>query len=228
MDSLALTTGLWFYACVSCPICERRKPKRFCPAKGEKICAPCCGAEREVTIDCPSDCPYLIAARRYEEEHRKPVPPEEVPYPDAEFSSDLIHERRAVVSGLAYHVLKAATENPGITDADALAALGALAETYRTLGTGIYYEKPPDALLPRTLYGELAHFLNEAKKQDAERTGFTTLKDTEIFYLLVFLLRVGRLRMNGRPRSRAYLDFLRAQFPRSAALEKEAPRIITP
>jgi hypothetical protein len=169
-----------------------------------------------------------VAARRYEEEHPRPVPPGEVPYPGAEFSSDLIHERRAIVSGLAYHILKAAVENPGLADGDALTALGALAETYRTLGTGIYYEKPPDATLPRALYGELAHFLGEVRKQEAESAGFATLKDTEIFHLLVFLLRVGRHRTNGRPRSRAYLDFLRAQFPRSAQLEKEAPRIITP
>ena len=40
---------------MSCPICEKRPPKRFCPAKGEKICAVCCGREREVTIDCPPD-----------------------------------------------------------------------------------------------------------------------------------------------------------------------------
>jgi hypothetical protein len=39
---------------------------------------------------------------------------------------------------------------------------------------------------------------------------------------------VGRHRTNGRVRSRAYLDFLRAQFPRAAELEKEAPRIIAP
>ncbi|MFQ5818139.1 MAG: hypothetical protein ACE5H2_09340, partial [Terriglobia bacterium] len=65
----------------SCPICQTRRAKRFCPGlstsrwagpatgeagTGESICAPCCGAEREVTIDCPSTCSYLIAARRYE------------------------------------------------------------------------------------------------------------------------------------------------------------------
>src|SRR5262249_16974412 len=43
---------------VSCPICEKRKGARFCPAKGEKICAICCGTEREVTIDCPVHCSY--------------------------------------------------------------------------------------------------------------------------------------------------------------------------
>jgi hypothetical protein len=213
---------------MSCPICEKRKPKRFCPARGEKICAVCCGTEREVTIDCPSDCAYLMAARRYEAEHPQPIAPEEVPYADVEISSDLIHERRAGVSGLSYHILKFALENRAVNDADALAALAALAETYRTLGTGLYYEKPPDAALPRGMYEMLAHFLDEYKKQESQRVGFATVKDAEVFHLLVFLLRVGRRQTNARPRARAFLDFLRAQFPRSAELQAEAPRIILP
>jgi hypothetical protein len=213
---------------VSCPICEKRKPKRFCPAKGEKICAVCCGVEREVTIDCPSDCPYLIAARRYEREHRKPLSPNDLPYPDLDFSMDLVHERSAAISGLGYTVLKFANENRATADSEALAALGALAETYRTLGTGIYYERPPEAPLPRALYGQLIEFLHEYKKQEAERTGFGGLKDSEVFYLLVFLLRIGRHETNGRPRSRAFLDFLRARFPRAAETEREASRIIVP
>jgi len=187
----------------------------------------CCGSKREVTIDCPSDCPYLIAARHYEDGHRKPVPPDQVPYPDVEFSADLVHEHRPVVSGLGYTILKFANENPSLADPDVLAGLGALAETYRTLGAGIYYEKTPDTALPRTLYTRLAEFLQEFKQQGTE-PGFTRLKDTEIFYLLVFLLRVGRHQTNGRPRSRAFLDFLRAQYPKAAELERTAPRIIIP
>ncbi len=213
---------------MSCPICEKRKPKRFCPAKGEKICAVCCGIEREVTIDCPSECPYLIAARRYEDEHRKPIAPEQVPYPDVQFPSDLIHERAAVLSGLGYSILQFGAENRSLNDAEVLEALGALAESYRTLVTGIYYERPPEAPLPHALYGQLAQFLLEFKKEDAQRTGLSSLKDSEAFHLLVFLLRVGKHEANGRPRSRAFLDFLRAQFPRAMELEREAPRIITP
>src|SRR5207245_10096949 len=53
---------------VSCPICDKRKPARFCPGKGETICSVCCGTEREVTIDCPSDCPYLVSSRHYDHE----------------------------------------------------------------------------------------------------------------------------------------------------------------
>lgn len=213
---------------MTCPICNKRKPKRFCPAKGEKICAVCCGTEREVTIDCPSDCPYLVAARRYEDAHRKPPPPDQVPYPDVEFPVDLVHERRVVLSGLGYSILKFAAENRTLDDSETLAALGALAETYRTLGTGIYYERPPDAPLPRALYGQLGQFLQEFNKREAEHSGFSSLKNSEIFHLLVFLLRVGRHETNGRAHSRAFLDFLRAQFPRTPETQPEAPRIIMP
>ena len=212
---------------MTCPLCKKRKPERFCPAKGEKICAVCCGTEREMTIDCPADCAYLVAAHRYEDEHRKPVATEEVPFPGAHFSPDLIHERQPVVSGLGYTILKLAAGQPSLADGDALAAIAALAETYRTLGSGIYYEKPPAAGPANALYAELGKFIQEFKQQEAQKSGFTSLKDTEVFHLLVFLLRVGRARTNGRPRARSFLQFLRAQFPK-AATEPEAPRIIVP
>lgn len=212
----------------TCPICGKRKPERFCPAKGEKICARCCGTEREVSIDCPAECAYLAAAHRYEDEHRPPLKESEIPFAEVAISRDLIHERRPVVSGLAYTILKYGAEQRSLADADALAALDALAESFRTLGSGIYYEKPPDAALPQGLYVALAKFLEDYKKQEAEKSGFSSLKNTEVFHLLVFLLRVGRSRANGRPRSRRYLEFLRAQFPRAPELEREQPRIITP
>ncbi len=212
---------------MSCPICQKRKPKRFCPAKGEAICAVCCGTEREVTIDCPSDCPYLVAARRYDDEHRKPLPVDQVPYPDTQFSTDLVHERRAVVSGLGYAALEFARENPSLDDSDVLAAASALAETYRTLSSGILYEKPPESPLRRALYARLAEFLERYKQEEIRHAGFASLKDAEIFRLLVFLLRIGRHRTGGRPKSRAFLDFLRAQFPPVPQADR-APRIIAP
>ena len=47
---------------MSCPLCRRRKGKRFCPAKGELICATCCGTKQRVQVDCPEDCVYLTGA----------------------------------------------------------------------------------------------------------------------------------------------------------------------
>jgi hypothetical protein len=212
---------------MSCPICEKRPPKRFCPAKGEKICAICCGAGREVTIDCPADCSYLIAAHRYETEHRQPLSADDFPYKEVEFPAAFVYEHWPVITGMAGTILRFQAERRETNDAAVQQALHALAETYRTLGTGILYERPPDASLARNLYSHLADFLNEFRKREAERAGFSSLKDSDIFQLLVFLLRVLKQESNARPLSRAFLGVLRQRFPVPAS-EKESSRIIVP
>jgi hypothetical protein len=192
------------------------------------ICAVCCGEKREVTIDCPSDCSYLIASRRWEREHRKPITVADVPYPDLSIPMDLIHERQPIISGLGYSVLKAAVEIPSVDDSGAIEALTALAETYRTLGTGLYYERPPDGPAARAVYMHLAQFIAELREAEQKQTAFGGVKDSDIFRLVVFLLRVAKYETNGRPRSRAFLDFLRAQFPQTAEPQPEPSRIIVP
>jgi hypothetical protein len=213
---------------MSCPICEKRPPKRFCPAKGEKICAICCGREREVTIDCLPSCSYLIAAHRYEAEHREPPTATEFPYPDLQVSADFVYQHWPAVTGVANTILLFQTQDRDLHDGGAIQALEALAETYRTLGTGIYYERPPDAPGPPALYGRVAEFLTEFRKKETSRGSSASLKDSDVFQLLVFLLRVAKQETNGRPRSRAFLGFLTARFPLPAEAVQEAPRIIVP
>jgi hypothetical protein len=211
---------------VSCPICEKRKAERFCPAKGEKICAVCCGREREVTIDCPVDCSYLISAHRYEDEHQRQLPPD-TPLLDVTVPSDIIHTHQQLMAALAFTIAKFCAAHHDATDSDVLAAIQALAETSRTLMTGIYYEKQPDGLLRRELYASLTAFVAEVKQKQAEQDS-AVLKDSDFFYLLVFLYRMGLLRTNGRPRSRRYVEFLRSQFPNVPELKREESRIIIP
>jgi hypothetical protein len=212
--------------CVSCPICEKRKAERFCPAKGEKICAVCCGREREVTIDCPVDCSYLISAHRYEDEHQRQLPPD-TPLLDVTVPSDIIHTHQQLMGALAFTIAKFCAAHHDATDSDVLAAIRALAETSRTLMTGIYYEKQPDGLLRRELYASLTAFVAEVKQKQAQQGG-AALKDSDFFYLLIFLYRMGLLRTNGRPRSRRYVEFLRSQFPNVQELKREESRIIVP
>jgi hypothetical protein len=210
---------------MSCAICEKRPPKRFCPAKGEKICAICCGREREVSIDCPSDCSHLVAAHRYEAEHRKPLSADDYPYHDIHVREDFVYERWPVIAGLAGAILNFQIQHKELSDSAVCAAIEALAETLRTLGSGIYYEKPPDAPIARALYGQIAEFLQELKKNES---GMPALKDSDAFLLLVFLLRIAKRETNKRSRSRAFLDFLRVRFPLPAGAAKEAQRIIIP
>ena len=211
-----------------CQICNKRRAERYCPAKGERICAVDCGTGREVTIDCPSDCAYLLAAHRWEESHPKPLSENDMPFPDVSFPADLIHTRQAALSGLGYTVVVYAAEQRSLADADVFAAAQAMAETYRTLISGIYYEKPPNGVVAAGLYAAIGKFIEDEKKREAENPQFPALKNPEIFHLLVFFLRFGRLRSNGRSRTRAFIEFLRAQFPRDMGLTKEEPRIIMP
>jgi len=212
---------------VSCPICDKRKAARFCPAKGEKICAVCCGTEREVTIDCPSDCSFLVSAHRYEDEHRRSLPADTLLL-DEKIPQDIVYTHQQLMAALAFSIAKFCAVQPAAVDADVLVAIQALAQTYKTLSSGIIYEKPPDALLPRELYAALIALLSELRKYQAEHASSAGLKDSELFYLLVFLYRMGLLRTNGRPRSRRFIEFLRGQFPQSPELKRETSRIIVP
>lgn len=212
---------------MSCPICEKRRAERFCPAKAEKICAVCCGKEREVTIDCPSDCTYLISAHRYESDHPRDIPAD-TPLLDETIPQDVVHTHQQLMAATAFSIAKFCAAQPSAVDNDILAALEALAQTYKTLSSGLIYEKPPQAPLPAELYAVLIAFLNEIKKQQAEWATSASFRDTEIFYLLVFLYRMGLLRTNGRPRSRLFIEFLRGQFPQAPELKREESRIIVP
>jgi hypothetical protein len=211
---------------VTCPICQKRKAGRFCPAKAEKICAVCCGTEREVTVDCPSDCAYLVSAHRYENDHPRALPAD-TPLLDVRIQQDTVQVHGQLLSALAFTVAKFCAGQPSTRDPDALAALRALAETYKTLASGIVYEQPPATLVPRELYDALSVFLVEAKQNGAQPS-FGTVKNSEIFQLLVFLFRMGLLRTNGRPRSRRFIEFLRGQFPAAPELQREQSRIIIP
>ncbi|MFH2007567.1 MAG: hypothetical protein ABI333_13360 [bacterium] len=44
-----------------CTLCNQRKGKRPCPARGAPICPQCCARNRVAVIDCPPDCSYLGA-----------------------------------------------------------------------------------------------------------------------------------------------------------------------
>jgi hypothetical protein len=209
-----------------CPICNKRRAERYCPAKGEKICAIDCGTEREVTIDCPSDCSYLIAAHRWEKEHSRTISEDQLAFPDAVLPQDLLAARSATLPGLIYAALEYARTQPSLTDTDIFDAVRSLAEAYRTLLAGIYYEKPPGLPVAAGLYAALAKFIEEDKKRQFNQAGTLVLKDADVFYLLVLIARLAQVRSNGRARSRIFLESLRAQFPLPTAPEE--PRIVIP
>ena len=132
------------------------------------------------------------------------------------------------MAALAFQTAKFAANKSSTADPDVLAALAALAATYKTLQSGLLYEKIPEIPVQRDLYLALSQFLSEIKQKAAESGNSAALKDNAIFQVIVFLYRMGLLRSNGRPRSRRFIEFLRGQFPQAEELKRDEPRIIVP
>jgi hypothetical protein len=198
--------------------------KRFCPARGENICSVCCGTEREVTIDCPADCPHLVASRKYDEGRRQ-VDWSKVPFADVRIPFEFAQSHTPLLMALISSIGEYVRDHRQVVDTDAIAALQALTETYRTLSSGLYYEKPPDYLYRRELYSALKEALEKYKQMETQRLGLATTRDGEIRDALTFLTQLGATRENGRPKGRAFLDLIRAQLgPETSA--KPASNIV--
>ena len=217
---------------MTCPICSIRKEKRFCPAVHGRICPQCCGEQREVTLDCPSDCPYLLQAR----EHEKPRPADEVNPADlflqVELTDQFIYESEHLIMGLSFALAKSAHANRMLNDRDLIAALTSLAKSYETLvNSGLVYETPTANVAHQAVAAEVQNMVKEYREAEQKHTGVTRLRDSEVLRALVFLVRMAHGRTSGRPRSRAFIDFLFSQFPEKSGgvvPEEAGSRIITP
>jgi hypothetical protein len=209
---------------LACPICEKRKAKRFCPARAETICTVCCGTEREVSIDCPSGCAYLVESRKHDLDRRE-TDWAGVPFADTKISSSFVARHERLILALGYALCLNARDNPAVTDTDVIAGVQSLAESYQTLSSGIYYEKPPEYAVQRGLYDALKAAIENYRQTETRNTGIQTVRDSEIRDALIFLAQLGATRANGRPRGRAYLDLLRSQF-KSDEFEKSSPGLL--
>jgi hypothetical protein len=204
---------------VSCAICEKRKEKRFCPAIHGRICSQCCGEQREVTLDCPSDCPYLLQAR----EHERPRSLQDLDpaalFSQVEIGEQFLYEHEHLVLGLSYALAKSAQADRTIKDADLIAALGAQAKTHETLvNSGLHYETPIASISQQAVIAEVQKMLKEYREAEQKHLGYSRLRESDVLRAFVFLLRMGYARTSGRPKSRAFVDFILAQFP-----EKSSP-----
>jgi hypothetical protein len=203
---------------MKCQICEIRKARRHCPGVHGEICSICCGNEREVSISCPLDCPYLREARQ----HEKPpeVSVEDVPNRDVQVTEEFLNEHEPLFLFLSSRLLDAAFASAGAVDSDVREALQSLIRTYRTLQSGLYYETRPNNLIAAGIHQRVQEATEELRKELAAKNA-TPVRDAEILGTLVFLERVELHQNNGRPRGRAFIDYLRAYFP--AAQESAAP-----
>jgi hypothetical protein len=219
-----------------------------------KICPQCCGEQREVTLDCPSNCPYLLQAREHAIRHRANAQNEregdrdrealfpEVEIPDVEITEQFLYEREELILGLSFALAKSAradrflADSP-LVDRDLIAAVSSLAKSYQTLvNSSLIYEPPIANLAHQAIVREIARevetMVREFREAEQQHIGHTRLRDSDVLKALVFLLRLGLGRTSGRPKSRAFVDFLFAQFPTKESVitgaEEAGSRIVIP
>ncbi len=218
---------------MSCSICEKRKEKRFCPAVHGRICPQCCGEQREVTLDCPGACAYLLQAR----EHQKPRRIEDLDpalvFPHLQISERFIYEHEHLIAGLTFAMAKTIRADRALTDNQIFAALSALAESYETLvNSGLHYDAPLAGLGQQAMASEIQQIIREYRETEQKHIGYARLHDSEVLRGLVFLLRMGLSRSSGRAKSRAFADFVLGGFPEqpSSVIDagKAADSIILP
>jgi hypothetical protein len=206
-----------------------------------KICPQCCGEQREVTLDCPSECPYLQQAREHANAHHQPLGEKdndrEALFPEVEITEPFLIEREHLILGLSFALGKSARADRSLLDRDLITALSSLAKSYQTLvNSSLIYEPPTANVAHQSIAREVETMVGEFREAErqhlSEIPSHARLRDSDVLKALVFLLRMGYGRTSGRPKSRGFIDFLFAQFPEKqsalAGPEEAGSRIIIP
>src|ERR1700693_2862819 len=156
---------------LSCAICEIRKEKRFCPAVHGRICPQCCGEQREVTLDCPSDCQYLSQARAHEKPRSSDQIDPSALFLQVELSDQFMYEKEHLLMGLTFALAKSAHADRTLHDQDLIAALSMLATTYeRRINSGLHYEPPLASEPQRRAVAEFELMAKEYREAELKHT----------------------------------------------------------
>lgn len=201
-----------------CKLCQKKRARRYCPGVGADICPVCCGTGRETTIDCPSSCEHLKEARAHE--RLATLSKDDIPNQDVRVTEQFLEQNEALVACLSLSLAQAMETNKAV-DLDAGEALAALIQTYRTLQSGLIYESRPQNPYAAAIQQALKGSVDDLTKRLAEKSGMHTLRDSDVLGALVFLQRLQIQHNNGRPRGRAFYDFVQGLFSAAAQSQLE-------
>lgn len=152
----------------------------------------------------------------------------ELEVPDVDIPEKFLYEREELILGLSFALAKSARADRSLMDRDLITAVSTLAGTYHTMAnSSIIYEPSTTNLAHQSIVRNLAHeveiMVREFREAELRHIGQTHLRDSDVLKALVFLLQLGLVRTSGRPKSRAFIDFLFVQFPenKSALVSSE-------
>jgi hypothetical protein len=168
-----------------------------------------------------------VASREYDA-GRLQVDWSKIPFVDARIPLEFAQSHSTLLARLVLAIWEYARDHPQVVDTDVVAAVQALAETYRTLSSGLYYERPPDYLYRRELYHMLKAAVEEFKQTETQGLGLGTTRNGEIRDALIFLTQLGATHENGRPKGRAFLDLIRTKLVPEASAKPASNILLLP
>ena len=177
-----------------------------------------------MTVSCPLDCPHLQDARRHEKPRQ--LDPEKMPHRDIRVSEEFLAANEPLLAYTAHTLAGATMEAGNAVDLDVREAMESMIRTHRTLDSGLYYQSRPNNLIAGVIQERLQQGIDEFRREVSERTGSQGVRDKDVLGTLVFLARMEFQTNNGRPRSRAFIDFIQSNF--LLGTRAKAPSLIVP
>lgn len=150
-----------------------------------------------------------------------------------EVGVQFLYQHEHLIMGLTFALSKSVRADRSLKDTDVIAALTALTRTWETLvNSGLHYENPIASPPQQAVAAEVQNMIKEYREAEQKHVGYVQLRDSEVLRALVFMVRMGHGRTSGKPKSRAFVDFLLAQFPEKpsgvAAPEEAGSRLVLP
>jgi hypothetical protein len=218
---------------MKCTLCDQRKGKRPCPAKGSLICAPCCGEKRILEIDCPESCEYLKVGRNHEmNEYMRHIRTGD--QLKLEKRQRILDSFSDVVGSLEGYLAEERLRSKDLTDADAIEALGLLLDTYRTEDKGILFERTSHNLRVDMLRKEVRNIIELYRNpQKEQRDGMISVDEKRLplgaaIDCLDFVHDLALSHIQAQASPTSYVDLLARLVPRKKSKDDGRSSIIIP
>ncbi len=137
--------------------------------------------------------------------------PDKFPHKEIAVTQEMIRNQAELLLEIGRALIRAASMFKFV-DGDIRDALEAVIRTRLTEASGLIYETRPENPAAARLSHALQIAIEGYREKERERLGITKIRDTDVIAMLAFLQRLEIDRNNGRPRGRAFLDFLSHQF----------------
>lgn len=148
-----------------CTLCNKRKAKRYCPAKRESICPVCCGEKRGVEINCPLDCQYYVEGQKH---LQKKIMHQRIKKEGAGSyvrRAELYSRNPEIFYVIEKAIAQSYRENKNIQDRDLVSSLELIKKTLESEKKGLIYQHQNENQYANEVSSRLLYLIKEYQEQ---------------------------------------------------------------